>query len=793
MKKYVSRILAFLLAVLIVAGLVAPVVHATGEVVDEEVQAVIDQLEAIDTLQQMQAKRYTYTVKKNYYDTGTTDPAIAEEHNAARAGYETYVSEMFAARIAAQQAYDALTEEQKAQIDPDLVAKLSNDLPTVFRGGTFAVTPSDNEYTFEAVNGGAGYAYEVGNHMVSGQITQTFILVDTSNGETSWTPSGKYVYGESNYLVAYCCDVETGLEYTTDYKRLNLEDSNYYGTSASQHIRAILQNSYPYVTIAEMKASLKAGGMDPTFVDNLTRADIISAVQMAIWTYANAADGAAGGLGYFASVDVTKNTGKYFTPLHDYTNECWDWLPGKGQRSYDARAAYRVNNLAYYLCNLEGVAPEDDQIVISDVEVTRAELIQGTSDTYQVGMYVYLNHNVSEEDDLKITVTSYHTDDDGTVVTTARMSQLVGGRSAMEVTIKANNGDTIKVVVEGTQKLARGVYFYEPEGGRDASQCLVGVGEGETAVRVEKTFEFVEEIDDMGLRIYKTEAGTGAPLSDIIFRVYNAVPGAGESLSDKPDAEEVAKYATAENLVGTMVTDVTGYAAIALEEGTYLVVEEDSDQVKAPVDPFYIAIPMAITNTSEGGTTTTSTVGIISVYPKNEPEIPPEEPPIVPPTPDNVSGKFEILKHDELDREMVLEGAQFEVYRAATQADEETVIIDCKGVKYAVVPVMVNGGKLVLTTDENGKAVSPELECGTYFLVETKAPAGYNLPAEAISVTVISNEMTSHTVVEISNQRGNVLPETGGVGTTWFLVIGSVMAVGAAVLLITKRRMSFCE
>ena len=305
MKKIWIRGLAFALVLTMAAGILVSGVQAS-EVTDDPVQAVIGQLNAIDTLAEMQKKRYSFSAKNNY-DTGTTDATIIEEHDAARDGYEEYLRDMFSARVAAQEAYDALTEEQKAQIDPTLVAKLDNYLPTVFNSGTFEVTPADDAYTFEAVKGGTGMGYEVSHYMVSGQIPQTFILVDTSNGETSWTPSGLYEYGVSNYDVAYCCDVETALAYTTDYKRVNLEDSGYYGESASQHIRAILQYSYPFVSMEEMKANLKAGGLNPTFVDSLNRADLISAVQMAVWTYANAADGAAGGLGYFASVDVTKN------------------------------------------------------------------------------------------------------------------------------------------------------------------------------------------------------------------------------------------------------------------------------------------------------------------------------------------------------------------------------------------------------------------------------------------------------------------------------------------------------
>ena len=35
-----------------------------------------------------------------------------------------------------------------------------------------------------------------------------------------------------------------------------------------------------------------------------------------------------------------------------------------------------------------------------------------------------------------------------------------------------------------------------------------------------------------------------------------------------------------------------------------------------------------------------------------------------------------------------------------------------------------------------------------------------------------------------------VLPSTGGIGTTIFYVVGSILVVAAGVLLITKKRMS---
>lgn len=206
------------------------------------------------------------------------------------------------------------------------------------------------------------------------------------------------------------------------------------------------------------------------------------------------------------------------------------------------------------------------------------------------------------------------------------------------------------------------------------------------------------------------------------------------------------------------------------------------------MNPFYITIPMRTERVNEDGTTTFEVVEIVSIYPKNEPVVPPEVPPVVPPTPGNVEGRFSIVKYDEADTSKKLAGAQFQVYRAATANDTDTSIIVCGGVQYAVVPVMVDGAQLVLTTDENGSAISPELTCGVYFLIEVKAPAGYNLLDGAVSVTVVSSEITEVTTVEIANQRGALLPETGGVGAEMFWMMGCMLIMAAAVVLIAKKR-----
>ena len=122
----------------------------------------------------------------------------------------------------------------------------------------------------------------------------------------------------------------------------------------------------------------------------------------------------------------------------------------------------------------------------------------------------------------------------------------------------------------------------------------------------------------------------------------------------------------------------------------------------------------------------------------------------------------------------------------------------------------------ILKTDANGLAKIIGLDAGSYKLYETKAPAGYNKLKEPIDITItaeldksedtpalkaltikvetgaaeagdVAKGLVSTTV---KNNSGATLPETGGIGTTLFYVIGGVLMVSAAVLLVTRKRMN---
>lgn len=112
-----------------------------------------------------------------------------------------------------------------------------------------------------------------------------------------------------------------------------------------------------------------------------------------------------------------------------------------------------------------------------------------------------------------------------------------------------------------------------------------------------------------------------------------------------------------------------------------------------------------------------------------------------------------------------------------------------------------------------GQLKLDRLGAGKYQIIETEAPAGYNMltnPTIEITIaclydadgkfdkftfTQTSSDPNVSTnvntgVVTVKNTNGLVLPTTGGIGTTIFYVVGGILVLAAAVLLITKKRMT---
>lgn len=125
----------------------------------------------------------------------------------------------------------------------------------------------------------------------------------------------------------------------------------------------------------------------------------------------------------------------------------------------------------------------------------------------------------------------------------------------------------------------------------------------------------------------------------------------------------------------------------------------------------------------------------------------------------------------------------------------------------------------VLKSDESGKFKVEGLDDGEYTLKETKAPAGYNLPADGFSVTLTATTANNQAwdgtatkaltnlavkvgqtdgtgdvttglgAITIKNTQGSSLPSTGGMGTVLLYVAGiAVFVLAGATLVMALRR-----
>ena len=158
------------------------------------------------------------------------------------------------------------------------------------------------------------------------------------------------------------------------------------------------------------------------------------------------------------------------------------------------------------------------------------------------------------------------------------------------------------------------------------------------------------------------------------------------------------------------------------------------------------------------------------------------------------SAKIVIDKYEAGKEDTKLPNAKFVLYKEVTsETGKSTVYYKWNDTDKKVEWVADMTAADVVTTNDNGAAYFNGLDNGDYYLVETKAPDGYNQLTEPHKVTVagsITDTTKLTAIAKVANSTGTELPSTGGMGTTVFYVLGFALVMGAVVLLVTKKRMS---
>ena len=480
----------------------------------------------------------------------------------------------------------------------------------------------------------------------------------------------------------YCCDYEVNILKTGDkiaYRRLTLENSGYYDEEAAKKIRAIAFNSYPVLSLEEMKTRMDKAGY--TLNESVSEEQLLSGAQRAIWQYSNS-DSVNNQAAYNFSLkikdgyaDVIKAPeGKYKESGGEYYNEINE----------------NVQNVYDYLMSLNGKEASPGGIVLNGVQA--APLSTGTSGAADVLLKFKLENDkhggisitLNEKDDLTLAANGK---------TFPSREWRDEGNGEYSVTLQGvTAGENIDVTISGEQYLARDAYFYEPVSGRHAAQCFVGVAEGSTPVFARGSFRIDEKTERLAyLSVKKTSNIPGT----YKFNVYKAE-------NDTKELINTVEITTAE--ANTCVAS----EKILLPAGTYIVEEEDAikagytlivtvDGKEHTVNSEKVENP-SVRVTLQENSEAEVTVNFANCY-------------------EEIPSSFGFKKTDEHDAGV--KGAVFTLFE-----DEGCT----KPTEYKQ------------PSDSNGDVKFPLIPVGIYYMKETAAPYGYYLNKEVFRVEVLVQE-----------------------------------------------------
>lgn len=494
--------------------------------------------------------------------------------------------------------------------------------------------------------------------------------------------------GESkdNPTKVYCCDAATSVlpDYADkiQYRRLTLENAGYYSAKNAEKIRAITKISYPFVTKDEMAATLRTNNV--SISDDITEDELLTAVQNAIWHFANEED----------NVIANPYSGTWY-----YWNESDTAYYDEGSNKYSEYSTLQsidtvktnITNVYNYLINIAPEDAPDGAIVLNSVEAT--PLSTGTSGTVDVLLKFKLENDkhggisitLNEKDDLTLAANGK---------TFPSREWRDEGNGEYSVTLQGvTAGENIDVTISGEQYLARDAYFYEPVSGRHAAQCFVGVAEGSTPVFARGSFRIDEKTERLAyLSVKKTSNIPGT----YNFNVYEVTDD-----GEKGELVNTVELKTEDN-------PCIASEKILLPAGTYIVEEEDAikagytlivtvDGKEHTVNSEKVENP-SVQVTLQENSEAEVTVNFANCY-------------------EEIPSSFGFKKTDEHDAGV--KGAVFALFK-----DE-----DCKE------PTAYKQ-----TSDSNGDVKFPLIPVGIYYMKETAAPYGYYLNKEVFKIEVLVQE-----------------------------------------------------
>ena len=406
---------------------------------------------------------------------------------------------------------------------------------------------------------------------------QVYNLINT----TKLAAGGEGAYAS---LGAYCVDACISARGGYAYRRVNLEDSTYFDDAAAARIRSIYLHSFPYIkSISDIEAAANAwlaeNLTDYTPITGLTGAEVITATQYSIWQVANG-DDVVGKRPYIMTDDYTAESleGEVVYIQDEYV-DCTE--------DASDNTANNITLLNQYLLALEGMAPS--QKAAADASfVSTAMAVTGAAGSYTITVDVTVDVTVSDSDDMVLAA----------ILGEQKQNvQILPGTDTYRFTFTdAARVENVYLEINGTQTVAD-VFLFDADGDRDASQSMVAYDDSALPVHAEAVVE-----PERVLNFFKTtyevqEDGSvvRVPLEGIAFDIYfvatmDDFTSGAVTLPDAPNAADYEK-------VGSVTTGADGKAVfnltqLGLEDGIYLVAEQEHPAILEPAAPFFVAVPM---------------------------------------------------------------------------------------------------------------------------------------------------------------------------------------------------------
>ena len=153
--------------------------------------------------------------------------------------------------------------------------------------------------------------------------------------------------------------------------------------------------------------------------------------------------------------------------------------------------------------------------------------------------------------------------------------------------------------------------------------------------------------------------------------------------------------------------------------------------------------------------------------------------------------------HMDLNEANVSEGEAIQLWEANDSVAQKWILVPASGSENKdEVETRTD-----LSVDDSGSLTIHNLVPGDYTLTEIKSPLGYSLLREPLkftlntdnSITVnsnmasVENDGDKKIVLKVKNEELYELPKTGGIGTYWYTISGTLLMLAGVLILYKKK------